>query len=307
MPVFNGERFLRNALDSVLRQTHSDFELLVVDDGSSDSTVAIVQSYAKDPRIRLESKPNEGPSSAMNRGLALARSEWVAVMHADDEMMPRRLERQLAFVAELADVVVASTFVHNIDGNGRIIARYTSPLTSRAALQQHLNRGELIGFHHPAVLMRRDVIVGLGGYREDLRVNEDIELWNRVASQGHLVLVQPEFLLRYRIHRASTSVRRARFVQLHLRWLKECMNAARSGESEPSWEEFLRGRSERPLLRRIDEDRKDLAKVLYKAGVAHYAQKDYLSMLQFLLPALCLQPLHVARQVVSKLAGTRGA
>src|SRR3954468_6257834 len=112
MPAYNAGRFVARAIDSVLAQTHRDLELFVIDDGSKDDTFAVASACAaRDPRVKAITQPNAGIAHTMNRGLELAQSEWVFCMHADDLMVPNRIERQLAFLRENPDVAVASSLV----------------------------------------------------------------------------------------------------------------------------------------------------------------------------------------------------
>src|SRR3954466_9053437 len=123
MPAYNAAAFIGPAIDSVLAQTVRDLELLVIDDGSKDGTLAIAQDYAKrDPRVRVVTQPNAGIAHTLNRGLEmLAGHGWVFLMHADDLMMPNRLERQSAFVAANPDLAVASSLVYYVNATGRTI------------------------------------------------------------------------------------------------------------------------------------------------------------------------------------------
>ena len=220
MPAYNAARFIGPAIDSVLAQTVRDLELLVIDDGSKDDTLAVAQSYAKrDPRVRVVTQPNSGIAPTLNRGLEMLHGEWVFLMHADDVMMPNRLERQSAFIAANPDLAVASSLVHYINGAGQPIGHGRSPFTSREAVQAAAQRAEMIAFNHPACALRRQTILDVGGYRQAFWPAEDCDLWARLVDRGHFVAVQAEFLLRYRIHGASSSISRARLMQQKTIWL----------------------------------------------------------------------------------------
>ena len=102
MPAYNAEKFVGEAIESILNQSHKDFELIVIDDGSKDNTFNIIQKYAKrDARIKAYHQENQGISNTLNRGIAIAESEWVAIMHADDISLPGRIEKQLNFVLKI--------------------------------------------------------------------------------------------------------------------------------------------------------------------------------------------------------------
>jgi glycosyltransferase involved in cell wall biosynthesis len=302
MPAYNEERFIGEAIESVLAQTCSEFELIILNDGSNDRTLEIVQSYAqRDSRVHVVSHSNIGIVSTLNRGLALAANEWVVRMDADDVMMPNRLERQMAFVVEHPELAVASSWVKHIDSEGRIIAKNSSHLITHEAVQELYMGNKLIGISHPASILRRSAVEAVGGYRSKFRITEDSDLWIRLLEAGHKILVQPEYLLKYRIHGGSVSVSRARFALRELRWLKDCMFRRRRGEPELSWEEFVALRRALPWYSLLNAERKDTAKALYKAAVFQFARRKYLLAIPTVTTAIMLQPSYTIRQVVAKL------
>ncbi len=302
MPAYNAERFLAEAIESVLAQTWKDFELIILDDGSQDRTREIAQDYARrDARVRLEAHANIGVAATLNRGLALSASEWVVIMHADDVMMPNRIERQLAFVSAHPELAVASSWVMHINGEGTMIARDNSRLLTHEAVQKLYLANELVGFSHPASILRKSSVQAVGGYREQFRVNEDIDLWNRLLERGYNILVQPDFLLKYRIHDKSASIARARFIRRQIHWVKECMLRRRRGERELSWDEFVCFRRTLPWYVRLNAERKDMAKVLYKAATFQFAQRKYYLLVPTVIATTILQPGYTVRQIASKL------
>jgi glycosyltransferase involved in cell wall biosynthesis len=302
MPAFNAERFLPEAIESVLGQTWHDFELIILDDGSRDRTLEIAQSYAlRDSRVSVESHANMGIAATLNKGLALSTSEWVVQMHADDVMMPNRLERQLAFVAEHPELAAASSWIKHINAEGKVIARGNSPLITHEAVQKLFIANELIGVSHPACILRKSAVRAVGGYREQFRVNEDIDLWSRLLEHGYKILVQPECLLGYRIHVGSASIARARTIYQQVHWVKDCMLRRRRGEQEVSWPEFVCLRRNRPWYVRLNAERKDMAKVLYKAAAYQFGQRKYYLAVPTVIASMMLQPSYTIPQVAAKL------
>ena len=303
MPAYNAAQFISQAIESVLSQTCRDLELIVVNDGSTDGTLEIAERYAQlDGRIRVFTQPNAGTAPTLNRGLDLASDEWVFIMHADDRMQPNRIERQLAFIAEHPELAVASSLVRHIDRNNRVIGKDNSKLFTYDSINKLVSANELIGFNHPAVALRKSAVQAVGGYRQEFWPAEDIDLWNRLVEKGYKVLVQPESLLDYRMHGNSASISRARLTCTKVRWLKDCMVRRRSGKPELDLKSFLLIQRSTPLLTRLNRERKDFAKIFYKAAVSHYAEKEYLLLSFKLLVAVALQPWLVLNQVISKLA-----
>jgi glycosyltransferase involved in cell wall biosynthesis len=300
MPAYNADPFISQAIDSVLAQTWRDFELIVVDDGSTDRTLEIAKRYAaQDVRIKVYSHPNKGTAPTLNRCIELASSEWVFLMHADDLMRPNRLERQLAFVREHPELAVASSLVWNVDSKDRIIGKATSEFFTHEAVDKSFSANKPIGFHHPAVALRKSAVLSVGGYRQEFWPAEDMDLWNRLVGKGYKILVQPEYLLYYRMHGNAASISRARLTCNKAHWVADCMHRRREGAPELEWESFLRTRRSAPMLIRLNRERKDLAEILYKTAVLHYARRNYLGMIATLVGSVLLRPITL-RKVISK-------
>jgi len=301
MPAYNAGQFLSQAIESVLAQTWSDFELIIIDDGSTDNTREIAEKYAaRDKRVIVYTHANMGIAPTLNRGIDLITNEWVFLMHADDLMRPNRIERQQAFIAEHPELAVASSLNRYIDSKNRVIGKSVSALLTHEAVYKLIASNELIGFNHPASALRKSAVLAVGGYRQAFWPAEDIDLWNRLVEKGYKILVQPEYLLDYRMHGSSASISGARLTRTKVRWLKDCMLRRRAGMPELDFDAFLRNLHSAPLLIRLNRHRKDLAKVFYKAAVMHYAQREYPRMLFKLLGAVLLQPRITLAQVNSK-------
>jgi glycosyltransferase involved in cell wall biosynthesis len=205
MPVYNARRYVAEAVESILAQTVTAFELILIDDGSTDGSTEILRRYAgRDGRVRLISRANTGLVRALNEGVSLARGEFVARMDADDIALPERFAHQLAaFRANPRLAVVGGGFIC-IDAAGRRLIRLPQP-TDDASIQQALLRGHC-PLGHPTVMMRRDLLLAVGGYDQASYPAEDLDLWLRLGEVGGIVNV-PEVVLRYRIHALSVCVR----------------------------------------------------------------------------------------------------
>lgn len=197
MAVYNGQDHLRQALDSVLGQTFVDWELVVVDDGSTDATAAILADYAqREPRLRVVKQANAGQTRALNLGLGLARGKYIARLDADDVMCRERLAQQVAYMHAHRDVVLLGTAVELIDEHGQRLCTYVLP-TGERRLRRLLIRDN--PFAHPSVMMRRGVVQWVGGYNDRFQICQDYDLWIRLARVGRLQnLAKP--LTELRIH-----------------------------------------------------------------------------------------------------------
>jgi glycosyltransferase involved in cell wall biosynthesis len=203
LAVYNGERYLRDAIDSILAQTLRDFEFIVIDDGSTDRSLAILQQYAaNDSRMRIVSRPNKGLTVTLNEGLALARGEFLARIDDDDLALPQRFELQIGYLREHPDCVLVGSRVLLIDPDGLPIRESATEQTHEEIDAAHLNRGWPVV--HPAVMMRTAAMRQVGGYREQYNTLEDLDLFLRLAEIGKLANL-PQLLLKYRQHFSSVT------------------------------------------------------------------------------------------------------
>jgi glycosyltransferase involved in cell wall biosynthesis len=204
MSVYNGERFLREAIESVLVQTLAEFELIVIDDGSTDSTPEILDAYCRmDPRVVVERIARGGRPAALNHGFALARAPFVARLDADDVALPTRLARQRDFLVGHEAVAVVGGAVAFIDAGGNVFAEWQYPLTD-AEIRRTFARATPIA--HPAVMVRKAAFDGVGGYRPAFGDADDVDLWLRLAERNDLANV-PDLVIRYRIHLGQATFR----------------------------------------------------------------------------------------------------
>jgi glycosyltransferase involved in cell wall biosynthesis len=300
LPAHNAARFVEQAVRSTLAQTHRHLELIAIDDGSTDGTGDILRRLAReDDRVRVLSHENMGMGRSLNDAIAKARYDWLARMDADDVMPPDRIARQLAFLAANPHLVVCSSLVHYIDSAGKVIGHNRSDFTDPENVKRMLRENRPVGFHHPAVMMRKDVILDVGGYRHQFWPCDDLDLWNRVLERHpDGVLVQDAFLMQYRIHQESICVSAARKVCQTEDWVRECMISRRAGKAEPTWEAYRQSLDALPLLERLGRSRRAAARTQYKLATLHYSKRRYLRLVPALLLASLLEPSYVVRRVL---------
>jgi len=199
MPVFNAEDFVATALTSVLSQTFSDFEFVIVDDGSTDASCDIVNAHS-DPRIVFVRQEHHGIAAALNRGLELATGELVARQDADDVSLPERFACQVDFLDVNPDVAVLGTAAALIDEHGRLFST-AIPFLRHERIVAELLRG-VCPVVHGAVMMRRESVLRAGRYRPIFGEAQDVELWLRMSSRYRLANL-PKILYHFRKHRTS--------------------------------------------------------------------------------------------------------
>ncbi len=305
MPAYNSEDFIAAAIESILTQTLTAFELIIVNDGSTDRTGEIAQSFAKrDERVKIIDGNHEGVGAALNLGLQASCYPWVAIMHADDIALPERLETQIQMAQTDPAVVIWGTDGFHINSKGQVISKFRVGPLDKADCARRRVRGELVQAIHPTVLLNREVALRVGGYDPKMTVCEDIELFDRMMTQGMLVTI-PQKLLQYRVHGNSLSMQKymsqgviARFV------LARQKGRMRTG-TELSYGEFIDAYNRRPYLARLVDYVSDLRGMYYRrAGIAYSNGKVLLAILYFTLSVL-LDPLYalprVWQQVVAHL------
>src|SRR5438034_1967741 len=205
LPVWNGEAFLEQAMESILRQTFSSFELIVIDDGSTDRTAAIAEKVASgDSRVRVLRRPHEGLSAALNAGIAAVRGEYVARMDADDISAPDRLRKQVAYLDAHPACVAVGAWIDVVDEAGRQIGLKTFVTT-----HDEISAALLCGVSpmaHPTIVARCEALRAAGGYDARRYPSEDLDLWFRLGESGELANLG-EALLQHRRHKAALGVR----------------------------------------------------------------------------------------------------
>lgn len=233
LPVYNGAAFLGQAIESILLQTHRAFELIVVNDGSTDTTGAIAESYARvDKRVRVIHQENGGEPTAFNAGSAEARFALLARLDHDDVALPERLAMQVAFMQKNEDIAVISGTLRYIDREGRLTGvRSTYPLTPEACHAGLIDTtaGPIA---NPAAMMRKAAFDRCGGLRVQFKAASDFDLWLRMDEHFKLANL-PDPLVDYRLHGANFTTKRRFFQALEAHIALQSARLRRSGQPDP--------------------------------------------------------------------------
>ncbi|HEX8578851.1 MAG TPA: glycosyltransferase family A protein [Allosphingosinicella sp.] len=225
MPVHNALPYLDEAIRSITEQTFSDFEFVILNDGSNDGSDAVLRRWAeRDARIRLiESDERLGPAGSSNRVVQESGTPLIARMDADDVSHPQRLERQIAIMDQVPDAVLSGCPHDTVDAKGQLVRK--------ADLSRLLRRSPFAPFGHGSIMWRREAFDAIGGYRSACNYWEDIDFVTRIARQGR-ILVVPESLYSHRIAVTSTRLtsRRGDITQAYGR-MYQCLERYIRGES----------------------------------------------------------------------------
>ena len=198
MSVYNGEKHLRESVDSILNQTFKDFEFIIINDGSKDQSKDILESY-KDERIKLIHHKNMGLTKSLNIGIANAKGKYIARQDADDISEPERLKTQFDFMEANPGLGLIGSQFKIIKENGEIAGSISLPLEDKIIKEMLI---EMNQFCHVSVMIRREVLDKVGLYREYFKYAQDYDLWLRISEQ-YEVRNLPELLIRYRVAEKS--------------------------------------------------------------------------------------------------------
>ena len=204
MPVYNAKHYLIETLKSIILQSYTDFEFIIIDDGSSDDSLLILQEFQKnEPRLKVISRENKGVGCTLNELLLLAKGEYIARMDADDICHPERLSLQVAFLDSHPDHVMVGGQVDAIDPSGRRLMSLVKAF-EHEEIEDALLRSDAFSIIHPAVMLRTQALRNIGGYDESLEIAEDTDMFLRLARIGKIANLQ-EKVIDYRMHQGSAT------------------------------------------------------------------------------------------------------
>lgn len=215
LPVYNAESFLRNSIFSILDQTLPDFELIVIDDGSTDSSLRIIQQI-QDSRIVLISRENRGLPSTLNEGISLAKGNFIARMDADDISLPNRFEKQYLHLCNNPEIDILGTQALLINENNLVVGRARKPCT-QTILKKYIKHATPA--LHPTFFLKKSIYEQLGGY-QDIRPSQDYDFLCRANDSGFTISNTPETLMLYRIGENKITTNNISKVHLHTKLIQ---------------------------------------------------------------------------------------
>lgn len=309
IPAYNAARFVLQAIDSVLAQTHRAIEVVVVDDGSTDGTAEVVRRVT-DPRVHLIRTANSGVGAARNTGWCAGRGELVAFLDADDRWLPTKLEEQLAYLAVHDHIGLVGSLMRYESPGGRPLGFTGTPL-DRPEEWEAVRAAELMPFPISSVVARRPVLLETGGFDESLHhtipgLVEDLDFVARAADVTGVACV-PRVLGVYRIHPGAATAQHFASQRMGTRFVRERLRARRSG-GDLDWETFRHRYS--PSLRQTWGD--VVASAYRRAGLAA-AEGRWFGAARWAAAAVLLGPGYSLRRAlrqrpwVAMGSGGRGA
>lgn len=207
MPVYNSEKFLRESIESILNQTYKDFEFIIINDGSTDNSLKIINKYSEiDNRIIMISRENKGLVYSLNEGMHVAKYDYIARMDADDIAMPQRLQKQIDFLEKNEEIDILGTMV-SVIGDISEEEKVKNEKRLNIIFEDENVRKKIINYWyclaHSSIMLKKSVIKKLNGYMNCK--SEDLNLWLRALKSGFKIYKINERLIQYRIHNESKS------------------------------------------------------------------------------------------------------
>ncbi|WP_071517279.1 glycosyltransferase [Geitlerinema sp. PCC 9228] len=289
MATYNASRFVGEAIESIIAQTYPHWELIAIDDGSTDNTREILRTYAaQDSRIRIIQAEHGGASRARNLGIQAAQYPWIAVMDADDIALPQRFEKQIQAAQEKPHVVAWGSAFHHINAAGKILSlSHLGPETEKQFYEMR-QAGHVVNLNNPTVLLKREIALKVGGYDPHTLAGHDLDLLDRMAAYGP-ILALPDPLLLYRIHMQSISMQRFFLQRQAMRYVRH-RHLARLAGKDLTLEEYLQQRQQRPAVERAAKYLETLGIFYYRKAGLLVGEANYLSAVFHLGLAIVCNP-----------------
>ena len=204
MAVYNGGRYLKSSIESVLNQTFKDFEFLIINDCSTDDSVKMIESFNDERIVILHNGKNLGQTKSLNVGLKLARGKYIARMDADDMAFPTWLEKLVTYFEKKQKYAVIGAAAVVIDDTGRKKEIRRAPINLHEIIFRIFFAPPV---NHVSVLMNKDIILKVGGYDEEFKITQDYELWSQLIRKDYSITNVPDILVSYRVHSQSIGFR----------------------------------------------------------------------------------------------------
>ena len=297
MPAFNSSDFIAKAIESILNQTFQDFELILVDDGSTDNTLEIMRHYRQqDNRIQIIQSKHVGCSRARNLGINQSKFPWIAVMDADDIALPKRFAKQIEAANANPKVVAWGTYVHHVNLKEEVLSLQKHGLLTEEEFYDNMKRGDVPFVIHPTSLIKKEILLRVGGYDSKFSDADDFELFDRLSDHGP-ILVIPEPLLLYRLHSQSVSMNKYFIRDVLIRYVYRRRAAQIKGEEVVDLDQFIGNDKQQPFLLRTKHYLNKLSQFWYRKAGVFFSEKQYLQATLYLSMVIVVNPLYAIPRI----------
>jgi len=302
LPVYNQEKYIAETIESVLAQTYTNFEFIILDDGSTDNSAEVIKKYAAiDKRIIALFETNRGKSSATNYLVSLANTNWCVLLDADDTMLPDRIEKQLAFHLAHPNVSASSAHMYLMDEKGKRfgVSKYPYLKTAEECIES-CKKQQLIFCYIGVFMISKESYLKSGGLRVDIWPAEDVEFLHRYIDSGFLLVVIQDVLMNYRIHPLSITMSKPLKMIEDISYVHECIHLRRRGQPEIPRSEFDKIRAKQSALTKLNRTRYAYAQIFSKNANFAMMKKDYLDFIFLFTISSVLSPAYSFALIYNK-------
>jgi glycosyltransferase involved in cell wall biosynthesis len=295
LPVYNAGKYLDEAISSILNQSHKNFELLIVDDGSTDNSLQIIENCSKnDNRVKVYVQKNFGKCFSINKLANLAKYEWLIFMDADDVMELNRIETQVKFHNINVDIHASSSNCQYIDHEGRYLGKQIyRGLSSREEIQKRYINYDFVLCAFTGLMIEKKYFLSIGGLRQEFWSADDVDFINRFIEHNYKLIIINEFLMKYRIHHTSFTGKNPISNYFSTLYCNYCKGLRKLNLSEISFVDFQIEFRKKPILYKFNWYKSRYAMIFHKNAGFKFYQKKYISFLINITIATSLWPSYV--------------
>lgn len=302
IPVFNCDKYIGYAINSILNQTHKVNEIIIVNDGSTDDTSNIIKKWNnKYDFIKIIDQDNKGRCEAFNRGVYESKNKWIARLDADDIWYPDKITKQVRTINENVNISLLGSYAYHINKDGNILGLAAEGPKSIDELEKHKRKGKFFMIINSSILFRKEDFIYVGGLRKKFKQAEDFDLIGRFVECGFKTLVVPEPLVGYRRHEDAISVTGFFDQREQYRWARACFYYRKSKLKEPTLEEYRKYLHSQNIIKRLNRKRKDYSKYKYRLAGLKYAENIYSLFLINIIVSFIFDPLYFINRIYSQI------
>ena len=299
LSVFNGDKYLKYAIESILNQTFIFFDFIIVDNGSTDNTPKILEEFrGKDPRVKVITLSKTLTyAEGRARGIMASKTDWFALMDADDISMKERIESQIKFInsSNIENLGAVGTWGEYINRDGKVLGMMKTGPTTLPIFNRMYKNNEAIILIDPSSLINKEAFLKSGGYRKKMNPPCDLDLWYRLSENGYAIITIPQILFQYRVHAASNSVKKTMFQRKITHYVNYNMRLRRQNKLEITREEYFE-KVWSSIFYKFPRFYNDFVMTLYKKSAFNYAEYKYINFICFALLTFLLNPKYLLKK-----------
>jgi glycosyltransferase involved in cell wall biosynthesis len=298
LPVYNQEKYLEQTIESILSQTYTNFELLLLDDGSKDKSAEVIRKYSeKDKRIKAFYQENTGKCTATNKLVEIAKGDYCAFLDADDVMLPNRLERQINYHLNNPKVDATSCHCYYINEKGKQLGKQHFPgLENPKDSIKAIKNNKIVHCAFTGLMMTKKSFLDLDGLRPAYWPCEDFDIVNRLIEKGYKLVIIQDVLMCYRVHSSSITVKNPMEVLVKSNWTVHNTLLRRGGYDESTFERYKEELKNEPFIKKWNRIRTNYANIYFKRAGVYLMSKKYLKFITQITAASLLSPAYVTRK-----------